>query len=65
MSDEDHRDWFRERWRRLRGQIGDPAYPSGIPPEDVEWLISFREVFPYDFDLTVVHDRRLYLADDQ
>lgn len=65
LSDEDHRDWLRERWRRARGQAGDPSYPSGIPPEDIDWMVSFSEVFPYDFDLTVVHERRLYLADDQ
>jgi hypothetical protein len=28
-------------------------------------MVFFSEVFPYDFDLTVVHERHLYLADDQ
>ena len=58
------RSWLRERWRRVRGQIGDPAYPPALPPQRVDGMISFSEVFPYDFDLTVVHERRIYLADD-
>jgi hypothetical protein len=53
------------RTLRARGQVGDPEYPSGVPPQRVDGLVSFCEVFPYDFDLTVVHDRHLYLADDQ
>jgi SEC-C motif len=65
LSNADRRAWLRERWRRARGQVGDPAYPSGVPPQRVDGLVSFCEVFPYDFDLTVVHDRHLYLADDQ
>lgn len=65
LTQEDHRGWLRERWRRMRGQVGDPAYPSAALPEGSEWMCSFSDVFPYDFDLTVVHDRRLYLADDQ
>jgi hypothetical protein len=65
LSEEDHRSWLSERWRRLRGQIGDPAYPPQVEPRRDGWLLSFWEVFPYDFDLTVVHDEHLYLADDQ
>ncbi len=60
-----HRGWLRERWRRVRGQAGDPAYPSGAVPEQLDGLVYFNEVFPYDFDLTVVDDQRLYLADDR
>jgi uncharacterized protein YchJ len=65
LREEDHRAWLAERWRRARGQIGDPAYPSGTPPERADAMASFWEVFRYEFDLTVVHDRRRYLADDQ
>jgi hypothetical protein len=65
LSKDDYRAWLRERFRRMRGQIGDPAYPAPVPPERSEWMVSFWEVFPYDFDLTVAHEDRLYLADDQ
>jgi hypothetical protein len=65
LVQESHRAWLEERWRRRRGQVGDPAYPSGIPPEVPEGLVFFSDVFPYDFDLIVVDDRRIYLADDQ
>jgi hypothetical protein len=65
LEREDHRLWFRERWSRVRGQAGDPAYPSGVRPEGVDAMIFFSEVFPYDFDLTVADDGCLYLADDQ
>jgi hypothetical protein len=65
LSQDDHRAWLRERWRRVRGQIGDPAYPPAVPPQNVKWMTSFYEAFPYDFDLTAVHDRHLYWADDQ
>jgi len=65
LNEEDHCAWLRERWRRARGQVGDPAYPPVVPPDRVDWMVSFSEVFPYDFDLTVVHERHLYLADDQ
>ena len=65
LSDEGHRGWLRERWRRARGQVGDPAYPSGLPPEeDIEWLVPFSVVFPYEFDVTIAYERRLYLAED-
>jgi hypothetical protein len=65
LSQDDHRAWLRERWRRVRGQIGDPAYPPAVLPPRGDWMTSFGEVFPYDFDLTAVHDRHLYWADDQ
>jgi hypothetical protein len=65
LGEEGPRAWFAERWCRARGQIGDPAYPSGVPPRHIDGMVSFSEVFPYEFDLTVVHERRLYLADDQ
>ncbi len=66
LDDDQHREWLRERWRRMRGQIGDPEYPSGAVPEQLDGLVFFSEVFPYDFDLTVVDDDgTLYLAHDQ
>jgi len=65
LAEEDHRGWLQERWRRSRGQVGDPGYPSGIPPRDVEGLVFFDDVFPYDFDLVVFHQGRGYLAADQ
>ncbi len=65
LQESAHRAWLKERWRRLRGQIGDPAFPCGVPPDDGDGMVSFCEMFPYDFDLTVVHDRQLYLGDDQ
>lgn len=64
LLEPDHQDWFHERWARSRGQIGDPAYPSGVPPQDIEGMLSFSEVFPYDFDLIVIDDGHLYWADD-
>ena len=45
-------------------QIGDPAYPSGTPPEQTEFLVPYCDVFPWDFDLTVAHSGRKYLATD-
>jgi hypothetical protein len=65
LEQENHRAWFHERWSRVRGQAADPAYPSGAAPQGIDGMVFFSEVFPYDFDLTVVHERRLYLADDQ
>jgi hypothetical protein len=65
LAQDTHRAWFRERWSRVRGQAGDPAYPSGAAPDGIDGMVFFSEVFPYDFDLTVIHERRLYLADDQ
>ncbi len=65
LHEEDHRGWLHERWRRARGQIGDPAYPPGVPPEGVDGMVFFNEVFPYDFDLVVVHEGHVYLAEDQ
>jgi SEC-C motif len=65
LAQEDHRAWLEERWRRARGQIGDPAYPPGAPPEDADGMVFFSEVFPYDFDLIVADDGRFYFADDQ
>ena len=64
LLDQDHRDWLHERWSRSRGQIGDPAYLSGVPPQGVEGMLSFSEVFPYDFDLIVIDDGHLYWAND-
>ncbi len=65
LGEEEHRGWLQERWRRSRGQTGDPGYPSGIPPRDVDGLDFFDEEFPYDFDLMVFHEGRGYLAADQ
>lgn len=48
----------------MRGQIGDPALPPPEPPTDLEWLISFSRILPYEFDLTVTVDGTTYLADD-
>lgn len=59
-----HQRWLAERWRRLRGQIGDPAYPSPVTPKQTGLLVPFAKVFPWEFDLTVVHDHRKYLAVD-
>lgn len=65
LAKEEPRAWISERWRRMRGQIGDPAYPAPLPPEDLEWLTPFRDVFPYEFDLIVTVSEVLYLAEDQ
>lgn len=65
LERQDHRAWFQERWRRGRGQVGDPAYPPGAPPEDRDGMVFFSEVFPYDFDVTVFDDGRHYFAEDQ
>lgn len=65
LSEPEHRARLAERWRRLRGQIGDPAYPSPVAPARTDLLVPFNEVFPWNFDLTVVHDHRKYLALDQ
>lgn len=65
LSDPEQRARLAERWRRLRGQIGDPAYPSPLAPSRTDLLVPFNDVFPCDFDLTVVHDHRKYLALDQ
>jgi hypothetical protein len=65
LEQDNYRAWFHERWSRVRGQAGDPAYPAGAVPEGIDGMVFFSEVFPYEFDLTVVHDRYLYLADDQ
>lgn len=64
LADPLHQGWLVERWRRMRSQIGDPAYPSGTPPEQTEFLVPYCEVFPWDFDLTVAHSGRKYLATD-
>jgi hypothetical protein len=65
LEQDNPRAWFHERWSRVRGQAGDPAYPSGAAPQGIDGMVFFNEVFPYDFDLTVIHERHLYLADDQ
>jgi hypothetical protein len=65
LQEQNHQAWFQERWRRSRGQIGDPAFPSGAPPATIDGMVFFNEVFPYDFDLTAAHNQRLYLAEDQ
>jgi hypothetical protein len=59
-----HQRWLAERWRRMRGQIGDPAYPSAIAPQQIEFLVPFCDVFPWDFDITVAHDATKLLAID-
>ncbi|MDQ6926140.1 MAG: SEC-C metal-binding domain-containing protein [Candidatus Eremiobacteraeota bacterium] len=64
LGEDAQREWFRERFRRARGQIGDRAFPNPSLP-DVDAMIFFSEVFPYDFDLTVFHDGRGYLVEDQ
>lgn len=64
LGEQDQRAWLAERWRRARGQLGDPAYPPGTPPEGVQGMVALHEVFPYDFDLTVVHGDRRYLIED-
>jgi hypothetical protein len=64
LTEENSRQWLRERWRRVRGQCNDPAFPQGQPPEDVDLMVYFYEVFPYDFDLVVTHGQKRYLADD-
>ena len=65
LNGADHRAWLHERWCRMRAGVGDPAYPSGVPPEEIDGMVFFSEVFPWDFDLTVILDRRMYLIDDQ
>jgi len=65
IGESEHQRWLAERWRRMRGQIGDPAYPSPVVPSPTDMLVPFSQVFPWDFDLTVVHDQRKYLAIDQ
>lgn len=60
----DFTEWRRERWCRLRAEAGDPAYAGGQPPEEVDGMVYFHEVFPWSFDLTVVHDRRCYAIVD-
>lgn len=65
LNEAPHQAWFRERWRRFRGQIGDPAYPIPEPPQDVEWLVPFCEVFPYDFDLVVADRGHHYWGSDE
>lgn len=60
-------DWparLRERWSRLRGAIGDPAHAGGVPPEAIDGLVAFWEVFPWGFDFTVPENGSLYLAED-
>jgi hypothetical protein len=64
LSTAERQAWLGERWRRMRGQLGDPAYPVGSPPDNVDGLVFFSEVFPWDFDLTVVHQRTPYLVED-
>lgn len=56
--------WFRERWKRARGQTGDPNYPAGRLPADLEFMVPFSEVFPYDFDLGFAREGRPFLVDD-
>jgi hypothetical protein len=65
LEQDNPRAWFHERWSRVCGQAGDPAYPSEAAPERIDGMVFFSEVFPYEFDLTVVHERCVYLADDQ
>jgi hypothetical protein len=65
LEQETYRAWLEERWRRGRGQVGDPAYPSGVPPEDPDGMVLFSDVFPYDFDLTVEDQGSHYFAPDQ
>jgi len=55
---------LRERWRRVRGQCGDPAYPLPTPPEPSDGKVPFAELFPYDFNLIIAHAARSYLAMD-
>jgi hypothetical protein len=64
LEQDNPRAWFHERWSRVRGQAGDPAYPSEAAPERIDGMVFFSEVFPYEFDLTVVHERCVYLAHD-
>ncbi len=64
LRDDQAQAWLSERWRRLRGQVGDPAYPSGRPPAGVNGMIYFAEVFPYDYELVTGNEGRVYLFDD-
>jgi hypothetical protein len=56
--------WFRERWRRARGQTGDPDYPAGRLPADLEFMVPFCTVFPWDFDLGFAREGRAFLVED-
>lgn len=64
LAKEGSRAWISERWRRMRGRIGDPSYHPPAPPSDLEWLIPFYDLFPYEYDLVVIEGRKLYLAED-
>jgi hypothetical protein len=39
LEQDNHRAWFHERWSRVRGQAGDPAYPSGAAPEGIDGMV--------------------------
>lgn len=65
LSLADQQAWLSERWRRGRGQAGDPVYTSIATRNDLdEGMVPFHEVTPWEFDLTVMHDGSIYLAED-
>lgn len=64
LAEEGNREWLRERWTRLRAQVGDPRYGTPTLPEDLTWLIPLHDVFPGEFDLTCAARGAMYLAED-
>ena len=60
----DHREWLRERWNRGRAQLTEE---SARLPDDWEpgTFVAYCDVFRFDWDLTIVHDKRLYSVIDQ
>jgi hypothetical protein len=60
----DHLEWLRERWKRGRARVSEE--PDGLPDDwEPGTLVAYDDVFSADWDLTVVHDKRLYHVVDQ
>jgi SEC-C motif-containing protein len=64
LRTDEHLEWLRERWSRGRARMSEE---SARLPEDWEpgTLVPYDEVFALDWDLTVVHEKRLYHVVDQ
>src|SRR4029079_15911462 len=60
----EHLEWLRERWKRGRARLSEE--PTGLPKNwERGTFVTYDDVFSFDWDMTVVHDKRLYHVVDQ
>jgi hypothetical protein len=61
---EDHREFLRQRWQRVKAQGRDEWLKQDWARIDIQYLVSYFEVFPSDWDLGVAcFGQRYWLVD--